>query len=308
MTNAAHVTITGGPDEGKVYEILEELVHIGQDPESQIILTDPDVDEHQASIVRRNGRYAIYTPHDDALQVDGNGIPAEKWVWLPANAQIRLSNETTLLFHFESDTPAGEAEPPPAPVAEPPKPKPPASRKQGSAAKRKRKRAAAKKDRKVAQFITDQAGDQLVRLGEDGQLPELTLAEAGRKAAAQRGPEQKNPAVLYLALGFSLLASLAMLFYDPGSGGSTRSERATALKEIERFYGYKQSEPQPYQRYLREARRAYSIGDRKAEFAAYQNVLDLLNAEDVVNSLNGLTGDKKDDVELRRYIGILMNR
>ncbi len=99
-----------------------------------------------------------------------------------------------------------------------------------------------------------------------------------------------------------------MLFVDSESGGSSSGDRIDAMRQVAKFYGSEDSEPELYQRYLREARRAYSIGNRKAEFKAYQRVLDLLNAEDVLRSHNGLTGDRKDDKKLRTHIGILLNR
>ncbi|GAB4153264.1 MAG: hypothetical protein Tsb009_29610 [Planctomycetaceae bacterium] len=307
MTTSAEIQITSGPDRGQQYQFTEELIHVGRDAESQIPLTDPAVAEHQASIAQRNGRYAIYTPIDNTLAVDGNSLPAEQWVWLPVRAEIRISPNTSFLFTYTSESTdqqsrnsGGSSTPPAIPTR---KSKSGQSRKSSGA-----KKTAGSPGPKIAQFITDRAGDHLVRLGEDGQLPELTLSEAHHKAKARQEKTRQNPALLYIALGISLLASLSMLLIEPGSGGSTAAEKEKARKEIEKFYGDDDDELKPYQQALREARRAHSINNKQAELRAYQRVLDELNAEDVVNSFNGLTGDKKDDEKLRELIGILLNR
>jgi hypothetical protein len=301
MGITAEFQITRGPDRGQKFKLSDELVQIGRDTESQIALTDPAVAEHQASIAQRNGRYAIYTPIEKTLEVDGNSLPAEQWVWLPAKAIIQISPSTSIQFRYELESakkkPDGDSPPPHS------------SRKNRKGKTRKSKRKSASgKGAKVAQFITDQTGDQLVRLGEDGQLPELSLSESNRKAKAGKKQKQQNPTILYVALGVSFLISLSMMFFESGSDGSSASQLTKTRKEIEKFYGDEAGNLKPYQRSLRKARRAYSIRDRKAELRAYQRVLDQLNAEDVVNSLNGLTGDKKEDEKLRQMIGVLIDR
>ena len=94
MEAGAQITVTTGPDEGKAFSLSDELVHIGRGTDNQIVLSDPTLSEHHASIVRRNGRYAIYAPAVGGVRVEGNVIPAERWVWLPSSATVCLGEGT----------------------------------------------------------------------------------------------------------------------------------------------------------------------------------------------------------------------
>jgi hypothetical protein len=320
VPGTATLHVTTGPDRGKVFRLETELVHVGRGPENQIDLTDAAVAEHQASIVRRNGRYAIFTPLENVVLVDGSPIPADHWIWLPETARIRLSDRTLLQFGMnggaETATPSSAAaasdEAAQTPTATPRpgrlegRPVPPAP-----APEKRQPRPAAKPPkagRKVARFITDQAGDHLVTLGEDGQLPELSLAEGTERKASEPQRRQGNPAVIYVAVAVSLLLSMAMLFIDAGPGGSTADERAAARRIIARdFFGDENGPVEPYQVSLREAHRAHARRDRVAERRAYHRVLESLNSEDVRSSFGGLTGSRRDDERLRELIGILLN-
>ena len=297
MIQPAKISIVRGPDKGSVFNVEDELVHVGRGSENQIALSDESLDDHQASIICRNGRYAIFTPVEEGVAVDGKAIPAEQWIWLPEKSKIQFGSSTMVQFRYRADDQLKSADPA---VPAPERPK-----------KLSKKAAAAKsgKGRKVARFITDNSGDHLVRLGDDGKLPDLALAEASRPTKVKREKRERSPWVLYGAIGGSLLLSVLLIFIDAGSGGTTATERADALKKIAQFYG-KDGQLQPYQRHLREARQARSRGDTKAERQAYQRVLNLLNSEDVMDPDNhtGLTGDKKGDKELRAQIGILMGR
>src|SRR5688572_25481839 len=81
MGDRARLTVTTGPDRGRVFELAEEMVNIGRGAQNHIPLTDLQVAEHQATLMSRNGRYAIYVLRADSVEVDGNVIPAEQWVW-----------------------------------------------------------------------------------------------------------------------------------------------------------------------------------------------------------------------------------
>ena len=100
MTDSATITITSGPDRGKMFQLEDEQVTIGCGADNAIALSDQTLDKHQASIVHRKGRYAIYSPLTDAVEVEGNVIPAECWVWLPETARIRISERTSLQFNI----------------------------------------------------------------------------------------------------------------------------------------------------------------------------------------------------------------
>jgi hypothetical protein len=306
MPTAARISILQGPDEGKTFAVEDELVQLGRGNENAIALSDDALQAHQASIIRRNGRYAIFTPIDQGVEVDGNHIPAEQWVWLPESANIRLGQATLIQFQYQLDAASPPDEPsPPSPSKAPPESRPSRPR---TPPQRRQKSPPARQLRKVAKFLTDtSSGDQLVRLGEDGKLPELALVESDKPARAERRKGDKPPVLLYVAVGFSMLLSVAMLLFNFDSTGATESQRAEARKTIEKYYGT-EGKLRPYQRLLREARRARAAGNRAAETAAYKRVLDLLNSEDVANSYTGLTGDRKGDDELRRLIGILMER
>ena len=105
--NRARLTVTTGPDRGRVFELAEEMVNIGRGAQNEILLTDLQVAEHQATLMSRNGRYAIYVLREDSVEVDGKVIPAEQWVWLPDTARIKMSTYTGLRFQYEGtpDTP-----------------------------------------------------------------------------------------------------------------------------------------------------------------------------------------------------------
>lgn len=306
MSAPANITIIRGPDAGKEFPFDGEMINLGRGAENEIALSDESLEDYQASILRKNGRYAIYTPLEDGVLVDGSGIPSDQWVWLPATAQVSLRDSTVL--RFSSDANGEDSKPTRSAKSIDPPSTPPAAKRRR---KRKSQRKGAKQTasgRKVAKFITDREGDRLVRLGEDGALPELALAESsGRKKPTPKTGDRSSP-LIYVAVGVSLLMSMAMLFMDAGSGGSTASQRREARNEIRRNFFGDGSDLKPYQKYLREAQRAYASGDRRTERRAYQRVLDELNAEDVVRSIHGLTGDKERDNRLRELIGILLNR
>ncbi|MDA0917636.1 MAG: FHA domain-containing protein [Planctomycetota bacterium] len=100
-TYTCRIVVTTGPDRGKVFEVDEELIHIGRADENQIVLDDPSLPDHQASILRKNGRFAIFRPTDAEVQVDGADIPAEKWVWLPNDVRLQFGRRTSCQLTYE---------------------------------------------------------------------------------------------------------------------------------------------------------------------------------------------------------------
>ena len=307
-TSHASLTVTSGPDRGQTFPLAEDFTHIGNGSDSQILLTDPDVGEHLASVANRSGRFAIFTPINDAISVDGSLLKADQWVWLPSKATIKITPRTTLTFQSgnldnlssatTTSTKLPELSPPPAPSAKP---------------KAEKKRPAKKGDttttRAVAKFITDRPGETLVRLGEDGHLPELTLQElAIAKVDKRKQSSQGNPALVYGALGFSLLASVAMMLVEPQSFDSQTISKAEARNLIySRFIGDEKGPTKPYQRLLRDAGLAHSRGDFGAERSTYFRVLDLLNSEDK-NPFTGITGTAEDDEILKKNLAVLLSR
>lgn len=302
MGTTATLTVISGPDRGKMFGLDAEQVSIGHGEDNDVALTDQSLESHQASIVCREGRFAIFSPVTDSIEVDGRQIPSGRWVWLPETARIRVSDRTSLQFNVaQKDSKAAPKQAPPA--KKPRKSKKADGGERTQAAKGKRKR-------QTARFITDQVGEPLVKLGEDGELPELRLDE-GTTQTAKAGQEKKkaNPNVLYLALGLSFLMSLAMLFMDfEPRGAHSRSEILQAREGIQEFYGTGDKPLEEYQKLLRAAQRAHSAGDYAAEQRAYRRVLALLNSEENENSIKGVTGDKSSDEILREHLGILITR
>ena len=98
MKSLAKLTVMTGPDRGKLFELGGEIVQIGKGAGNGFILTDATLEDHQVSIVRRNGRFAIYAPLTDQVEVDGTQIPRDRWVWPPDTAQIQLNRRTSLEF------------------------------------------------------------------------------------------------------------------------------------------------------------------------------------------------------------------
>jgi pSer/pThr/pTyr-binding forkhead associated (FHA) protein len=121
MASRAKITVTTGPDRGKSCALTGDLTRVGRAAENDLVLTDPELADHLASIVEREGRYAIITTIPAGLEVDGTEIPVERWVWLPEEAEIRVSRRTALQFVQEngSDDAGDERDSPVAAVTAP---------------------------------------------------------------------------------------------------------------------------------------------------------------------------------------------
>lgn len=361
MDSAARLTVRMGPDQGKSFPLATELVRIGRGPENEIILGDPDLDEHQASIIHRDGRYAIVTASPGGLLIDGTAIPPERWIWLPAEASIRLSPQTTLLFEsgaaaaqvpataapaVGSETgsitlqpavegPFGAARGPqragtararpvpqsaaatatvdgPAPAANPSEPAGKAVRARKGGAERSEK-----KGRTTARFITDGPGQALVRLGDDGHLPELALEEVASPGRVVTEKKETHPLLLAGALALSLTMTLVLLFMEGESSSATVQDQASARAELREYYGEDGETLAPYQLALRRSRLAFARGDRQGEREELRQVLHMLRSEAKgrLQKFTGLTGrldydyddaSKRSDRRLEELIAILM--
>ena len=338
-TYTCRIVVTTGPDRGKVFEVDEELIHIGRADENQIVLDDPSLPDHQASILRKNGRFAIFRPADADVQVDGADIPTEKWVWLPNDVRLQFGRRTSCQLTYESSL--GE-EPATSPITSGPHPavklKPsavpasgavpqksesndhpdseadePADQSTdqpaadgGKSKKSRRKSKSGQRKKNVARFITDQGGP-LVELGADGHLPELALQDDPNRKEKQAKPQQSNSALLYSVLGLSFVASLAMLFAEADPPSVSELSKAEAREEIVRFFGSDEKDLEQWQRQLRAARLAHSRGDAETELATYRRVLAVLKSEDRDPHV-GITGHLTTDEELKRLIGIIISR
>ncbi|MFO1094420.1 MAG: FHA domain-containing protein [Planctomycetaceae bacterium] len=313
MTPAATITVTDGPDAGRAFPLSEDLVHIGRGADNQVVLSDGALAEHQASIVRRQGRFAIYSPAAGAVQVEGNDIPAERWVWLPRTAVIQLGVETILRLDCHETPAPGAADSTPTPLTGRSRSSP---RKSDPERARRRGRNGEHRPQ-VARFINDRTGEPLVKLGEDGQLPALELAElAEEQPRERREARSTSPLLLYGVLAGSLVLSLLMLVVDPQSqSAAQRSDYAQARATLQQFYGDPQRELLPYQQLLRQALVAASQGDAAAEQDAYRQVLRMLNSSDIRDprNVNGLTGrqtnrGRASDDDLREALLTLLSK
>jgi len=309
MSPAATITVTDGPDTGRAFSLNDELVHIGRGADNQVVLNDGALAEHQASIVRRQGRLAIYSPSSGAVQVDGNDIPPERWVWLPRTALIQLGTQT--IVRLESHE-SGAVEPPAADST----PTPVTGRSRSRKPDGERARRRSRNGSQVARFINDRTGEPLVKLGEDGQLPALELAElADEQPRERREARNTNPVLLYALLGCSFLASLLMLVVDPqAKTASERTAAAAARQTLPEYYGDPKGALLPYQKLLRGSQVAYSQGNTREEQDAYRQILRMLNSSDIRDpkNLNGLTGrqtgrGRTSDDELRAALLTLLS-
>ena len=305
MAEPATITITRGPARGQLFELSEELVHIGRADSNQVVLPDPDLAEHQASIVRRNGRYAIFPPLPDAVSIDGSRIPPQRWVWLPDVADIELGQRTSLRFSMlpaeaeseaAAEAVAGSGEngtPAPAPA--------PRTRKGRRGRRRKRQ---------LARFVTDDSGGARVQLGEDGQLPELALDEDLTGGRPARGTRTSNNLLLYVLLAVSVASTAMLLLVEaPGSAGG-ETDQAQARDELKQILHdsrpKKGATESAWRTLVRESLAAGSRQDRAGELRAFDRLLELLNAEDIRQTSTGLTGDKGRDKTLRTLIARLI--
>lgn len=316
----AHLKVINGPDVGREFVIEEELIHIGRGDENHFILKDGELAEHQASIAQRTGRFAIYSPLPHAATVDGNELPAEKWVWLPSTATIRFGATTQVQFDVtaESQFENGSGIEGAARISDVSTQTPvntAAETIRRPAQPGRRRAAKSTASRNVAKFITDRPGVPLVRLGEDGKLPELRLANDGQADSARRESKSKSPMLLYGILGFSFVLSLGMLLLEPGGAPATSSEKSTAREALVEFYGDEGEAIERYQELLREADIHHTRGRVAAEQDAYRAVLRMLNSADIMDpsNLNGLTGKqtgrgRASDEELRRHLEVLLSR
>lgn len=319
MRLTATITVTSGPDRGRVFECGDEVLHIGRGIENQIVLEDADLQEHQASLVRREGRYAIYTPLREAVDVNGSTIPPDQWVWLPPGGRVRLGRRTVLEISMpegeQPSTPVGGSSPtgslPDVDTPTPPRPRDRSNGARRATSDKKRPRAGGNSQRVVARFVTDAQGVSRVQLGEDGQLPALTLSEAAERVAGERKQERGaaqvlgSSALLYMVLGCSLLASTLLLLIEAEPDPDAALTRAQALRAVVDYYGDEQAEPLPYQELLREAALARSRGDELTARESYRRVLTWLRAEDN-NRGTPLTGSRARDRELRDLLTILL--
>ncbi len=133
----------------------------------------------------------------------------------------------------------------------------------------------------MARLISADAAQSVLKPSADGQLPDLQLQEGIGAGEADAPAKSLHPAVLFgvPALSVAISVVLAMASFGP-SDSADSEQKAISRQYIEEHYfgggNIDRGELQPYQIYLREAKRAHSNGDLKMEKARYRKVLDLL--------------------------------
>jgi len=181
--------------------------------------------------------------------------------------------------------------PPPRNPSPPPRSKPTTARfrtEEDEPAKPKRRTVQA------ARLITVGQAASHVRLGADGQLPQLHLKEGEQKEKAVEEKQGVNPLIL-IAVLVSALMSVAVLFLDDEMLGGSSQAKEEARRQIVEHYTKTdtpidpKSLEKPYQYYLREAINAHSKGDYAAELWNYRHVMDMLHSEGK-SEFGGLTG------------------
>ena len=293
MSEPATITVTRGPARGQFFELEAELVHIGRAESNQVVLEDTNLADHHASIVFRNGRYAIFTPLPDAVSIDGSAIPPQRWVWLPGEANIGLGQRTSLRFATSLPNAASDNE----------------DAEDGPAGNGQRKgRKGRRRKRQLAKFVTDAQGESRVQLGEDGQLPELSLDEELTGGKTEQKKSGSNSVLLSLMLVVSTALSILLLVIEgPGIGTTNRGfemARTELKKMLEDTKPKTDGQPEVAWRLLvRDALSAAARSDRTGEQLAYDRLLNLLNAEDRRKS--SLTGDEARDQRLKEMIATL---
>ena len=167
----------------------------------------------------------------------------------------------------------------------------------------------AKSGRRVAHLISAEAAQSAIKPSADGRLPDLQLQEGQQKEKAEATSRSVNPLVLFGLLALSVVMSVVMAIVPLDSPTVVNSAEKDAARQFieENYFGggnLDQGDLKPYQIALREASRAHSRGDDKAELRQYRRVLDLLHAERGQDQ-RGLTGSRDRDNKLEANITIL---
>jgi hypothetical protein len=160
----------------------------------------------------------------------------------------------------------------------------------------------------VARFIPAEAAQSTLQPTADGKLPELHLSDGGEKTVQEKKSSSLSPWALAGIVATSLLVSLAILLLgDTAPPDNIEGEKA-AWRQIEANYFSDPAggELKPYNRMLREAKRAQQSQDRKSQRELLGKVRDLLRGERGVNE-KGLTGSRDRDKTLERHVTVLLN-
>ncbi|MFM9067417.1 MAG: hypothetical protein ACKOUR_08830 [Planctomycetota bacterium] len=168
----------------------------------------------------------------------------------------------------------------------------------------------------AARFIAADPTAGRVPLGLDGKLPMLVLVDGEQGPEKVEKPAQNAPPwLLILALGFSITASVALLFVDTSTGRIERQSKGEAREALQRFYVGDEGKQAAFQLQVRLIIQANQRGDREEERQYCRELLNMLHSESN-NKNTGLTGRRDDadppmglpnDRHLISLINVLLN-
>jgi hypothetical protein len=162
--------------------------------------------------------------------------------------------------------------------------------------------------RKVARFISAEAAQSSLKLAADGKLPELHLIDGTQKIEPEKKTSSLSPLALVGILAASVLMCFAIIFLGDSTPAGNAEARDNAWKQIEANYFNDPGggELKPYNRMLREAKRAHQSQDRKTERELLTQLRNLLRGERAV-SQRGLTGSRERDKKLEEHVNLLLS-
>ena len=167
------------------------------------------------------------------------------------------------------------------------------------------------RNRKAAKLLGATSAPSKLKLGADGALPELVVAEGASKRRQRVEQTEQNPLPLIIVLSVSVVTSLFILFMPTSFSAPQNVSRRRALEHIEEYYLGK--EPfAAYQILLREAIQEEHRGNRTAAIERYREVLDMLHAEGL-DPKRGVSGPAfanrpPNDKDLEEQLQILIRR
>jgi hypothetical protein len=74
----AVISIEGGADNGRAFQIEEEVVRVGRAPSSQIVLTDPAAPNTAVAIRYQGSRYVVYNRSTEAITIGGATVGTDQ--------------------------------------------------------------------------------------------------------------------------------------------------------------------------------------------------------------------------------------
>jgi hypothetical protein len=204
------------------------------------------------------------------------------------SAQLRIETEG------ENEFASVVAVPPPDPNLYPPGTTPPVAAAQQStddasvAKARKRQSTGAQ----TARFIERDANATRVKLGADGQLPDLALNTHEKREDTAAESTSSRSWVLIMVLCLSMLMSVLILVIEEPTASNTagKTQARQRLESIFQSWDQTNESAREIRDLLARALRAYNRGDYDQEKQFYRETMDLLNREDAPK-YGGYTGD-----------------